>query len=135
MIFITRLYEAQLIMKRLGMPTSKPPGSFSFKTYPSTQTSSEDQEKCLTDLVQSIKVDIVHCKKMFNSGLNHLEKVKNATSELSKRLKSIEHHKVKKRTKPKKNDADKLTNFSRLYAEMIKSNENKATKKRKVDRV
>jgi hypothetical protein len=95
-------------------------------------TSSEDQEKCLTDLVQSITVDVVHCKKMFNSGLNRLEKVENATSELSKRLKSIEHHKVKKRTKPKKNNADELAHFARLYAEM---KENKATKKRKVDRV
>jgi len=147
MIFIARLYEAHFIMDRLGTPTTKPPGSFSFTTYPilkpmftciegqlsCSQSISEDQESCLTDLVQSITVDIAYCKKMLNLGVSRVEKLESASMELSKRLKSIERHKVKKSSKRKKDNGDELAHFARLYTEMRKKKSSR--KKLKVDRV
>jgi hypothetical protein len=47
-------------------------------------------------------VDIVYCKKMSDLMQNCVEKIENASNELTKRAKSIEHRTVKKRTKPKK---------------------------------
>jgi hypothetical protein len=63
-----------------------------------------------------------------------VEKVENASMELSKRLnKSIECHKVKKSSKRKKDNGDELAHFARLYTEMRKNKSSR--KKRKVDRV
>lgn len=94
-----------------------------------------NNQNLLGDFAQSITVDIVYSKKMFNLAENRLEKVESVSNELSKRMKSIKRRKVKKRTKPKNNDEDELTHFSKLYGKLIESKEIETTKRRKADKV